>query len=185
MSQRDRRIAETIDVLENDEARDAKWRFFITFSRFEYALKRAGFLRSRRRRRNDKGPPGAEPDWDKFERRKENEAAFAADCSKALQAARTYFEKQPPKRQVVKDGMLGWEKGGTPDASKDHLKWLLCEVRCVRNNLFHGGKFPASLGSPDDPRRNKYLIGHAQCILEAVLEYDPKVREYFCDVVRQ
>ncbi len=35
------------------------WQFFVTFSRFECALKRAGFVREGRHR-------SAGPDWDKF-----------------------------------------------------------------------------------------------------------------------
>jgi hypothetical protein len=180
MSQRDRRIAETIDVLENDEARDAKWRFFITFSRFEYALKGAGFRHDIPPRRGGKGPPGVGPDWNGFARRKENEAAFARDGSEALQAARAYFEKEPPRRQIVRDGKLDWHDEVTSDAPND-LDWLLCMVRQVRNNVFHGAKF----STRQNRIRNDDLIRHAQAILEAVLEYDPKVREYFCDVVRQ
>jgi hypothetical protein len=176
MSHGDTRIAQTIDVLANDEARKAAWQFFITFSRFEYALKRAAFVCATTTQCED-----AKPNWDHFAT--DYNEAFAADSTRALRRAIDYFNEFPPRKQIVTDKKLDWKKDATPVAPRNHLSWLLCMVRRVRNNLFHGGKFPEV--PEDDPSRNKTLMEHAQSILEAVLEYDPKVRECFCDVVRQ
>ena len=44
--------------------RELLLRFFVTFARFEFALKNSGFFKRRRARPGL--PPDAEPDWDCF-----------------------------------------------------------------------------------------------------------------------
>ena len=47
------------------------------------------------------------------------------------------------------------------------LTWLLLMVRTVRNNLFHGGKFP--LIPVSEPSRDSTLLHHSITILAACL----------------
>jgi hypothetical protein len=48
-------------------------------------------------------------------------------------------------------------------------------IAVVRNNLFHGGKFPW----PVDPARNAKLIRHALVLLDAMVDLDDRVKHYF------
>lgn len=100
--------------------------FFATFSRFEFALKRGGYLRGETGGR-------ASPDW----------IGFGTDLGepffqrmKAENGARVFFEK-PPKRLTV-TAALGVEF--TEQAPIVNSQMLLEAISLVRNNLFHGEK---------------------------------------------
>jgi hypothetical protein len=154
-----RRIAESSD-------RQLAWQFFVFFSRFEYALKRSKYLK-----------PGedANPNWDLFS--SDHNAGFQKQVSPPLAAAVDYFKKSPPRKQRQTGGQLDWSKPLAHDAKEPLLVWLLRDVRAVRNNLFHGGKFP---GFPiSDPSRDRDLIGNAIVILDTCLNLDRSVREKF------
>jgi hypothetical protein len=102
--------------------------FLYTFSRFEYALKRSGY--------HGQEGKAAEAEWDRFENAltalPDDQLAPVLACGKVILA-------NPPKKQVVRGGALSWEDS-TPTASE--IKTLVTYVRRIRNNLFHGGKFP-------------------------------------------
>lgn len=141
--------------------------FFVAFSRFEFALKQAGYLKAR----NGK----AKPDWDAFAKKHENE--FDPEKEPELREAWNYLDKDPPKTQVVVDGKLDFEvderlKGKSPFEKATRV------VRTVRNNLFHGGKFPRS-GVVDDPARKATLLKKCMILLEEMLEIDPDVKTEF------
>jgi hypothetical protein len=53
-------------------------------------------------------------------------------------------------------------------------------VRTVRNNLFHGGKFPRT-GSVEEPLRNKKLITECLAVLDCLLKLPlpNDVKDYF------
>lgn len=140
--------------------------FFFVFSRFEYALKCAGFVKPNRR--------NAEPNWDAFgesigERYNPKE-------SSELARAVDYLLSEPPKRQIVlDDGSLDWEP-----IARDNIpetRWLLRLVSRVRNNLFHGGKYPYS--PVPEPARDTQLLESSLIVLEACLRWDDKVRRYY------
>lgn len=108
--------------------------FFATFSRFEFALKRGGYL---------SGQVGgrASPNWTKFG----NDLGidFFNDM-RAEALARVFFEA-PPKRLTVKaDGSVGF----TEQPALVNSQMLLESVSLVRNNLFHGEK--AWIGERDE-----------------------------------
>ena len=66
----------------------------------------------------------------------------------------------PPKKQVLKDGLLCWSNVLPDHRNKSELVFsLICRIR---NNLFHGGKFNGEWFSP---QRSKELIEHALIIL--------------------
>ena len=55
-------------------------------------------------------------------------------------------------------------------------------VRCVkriRNNLFHGGKFPIPTGPVSAPERDTELLEHGLVILHALLELDERVKKHW------
>ena len=93
-----------------------------------------------------------------------------------LQAACDYFISQPPRKQILDSGVLGWSK---PQFHKREpfFTWLLLMVRSVRNNLFHGGKFP--MAPIEDPSRNTDLLQHSITIIYACLQLDTTVAHYF------
>ncbi len=132
--------------------------FFAYFSRFEFALKQAGFLE------DASGTKKAKPNWEDF----------ATDFSQEVE---TFFEDimstghaeelidKPPKVQM---GDLSWKPwGNDPEKKLANSKELFCAVRRVRNNLFHGGK-SSSLGS--DPERDIALLKACLFILKEALK---------------
>lgn len=100
--------------------------FFAAFSRFEFALKRGGYVQ---------GTVGgrASPNWNQFASDLGNDFFTSM---KETGAAKIFFEA-PPKRLTVKpDGGVGF----TEQAALANTQMLLEAVGLVRNNLFHGEK---------------------------------------------
>jgi hypothetical protein len=161
-------ITEIIRKVANDDDRKLSIEFFILFSRFEYALKRSGFVKGNKKR--------VDSDWDKFGKRYNR--LFLKNNKDDLYIAWDYFCKSPPKKQILDQAVLNWSDEGTGVKDrKPELKWLLVMVRRVRNNLFHGGKFPTQ--PIDDPSRDRELIQKSMFILFNCLNYDKKVFRYF------
>lgn len=146
--------------------RELTLRFFAVFSRYEYALKRAGYVQG------DESQVWAA--WDLFATDLEALESFA--ISQLLDQCE-YLRTHGPKKQVLRSGRLRWvdRKGGTGSALRD----ILLSVRTVRNNVFHGGKFPE--GPIEEPLRDERLIRDCLAVLEGLLKLPlPKgVAEYF------
>jgi hypothetical protein len=164
-------------MMQGMKSDDARWKgintavvlaFFFEFSRFEYALKRAGFLIRNTR--------DAKPDWDVFagavaERwHTINDEQFASACA--------YLVQNPPAKQVVVDRALAWQDTTRGAGERDAAFVLRC-VRQVRNNLFHGGKFP--LRPIPSVERDARLLDAARSVLGAALTLDENVRSHFED----
>lgn len=137
--------------------KDLVLEFLGAFSRFECALKRAGFASGDASRVN--------ADWDCFGKTlrtlsPEQRAPVLRSCA--------YLLQEPPKKQVLRDGHLAWSDAA--DTSLSDFERVLIYVRRVRNNLFHGGKFPAPDGPVYEVARNKKLIQDALAVLIAVLD---------------
>jgi hypothetical protein len=148
-------------------------RFFATFSRFEYALKRAGFVRS-------DVYNNALADWQRFARKKGNTLLDDITDRKFVEA-RSFLLQEPPQKQVVTatDKRLRWQ--ANPKRSEEgDAEYLLRLVRDVRNNLFHGGKYP---DRPVSERRlrNSMLLEACVTILEKCLSLDDDVKHFFED----
>jgi hypothetical protein len=145
-------------------------RFISVFSRFEYALKRDGWLQ----RVN-----AAKPNWDGLARHLEghfDKTAEGNDHAQGLREAADYILNQPPQEQVVDSGHLEWrdKRNRRPD-----LESLLLYVRRMRNNLFHGGK--SQNGSPMEVDRNARLLGYGLTVLEECLHISKKHRHSFVE----
>lgn len=131
----------------------------------EYALKAAGFLKNAQRH--------AEADWKRFAA--EIEVRLAAVKEVKLQGAIDFLLKEPPKKQVNINNVLGWET--TPPGAANQTELLLRYVCRVRNNLFHGGKFN---GRWFQPERSGKLISASLVILDACRRACPEVdRAYY------
>ena len=86
--------------------------------------------------------------------------------------------KKPPKTQIVSGNDLGWRE--TPIGQGEHHEsYVLRLVRTVRNNLFHGGKYPYPLGPVEDVARNERLLRSAVVILRQCLKLSKTVRNNF------
>lgn len=137
--------------------------FFRTFARAEYALKASGF---------NNGEGAAEANWRKFALEVEELIAHPQDQS--LEAAIGFYFDAPPKKQVIREGVITWEV--SPPKTNSRADALLVYVRRVRNNLFHGGKFN---GRWFEPERSEPLLRHGLVILSACMESVGAVREAY------
>jgi hypothetical protein len=153
-----------IDSLHLD--RELVLEFFTFFSRFEYSLKRSGF------RKKDK----AEPNWDCYAN--SLRGLFGQVKDQAFREAVAFLLKEPPKTQVISGDDLDWSDT-LPGDGQHHERYVLRLVSTVRNNLFHGGKYP--VGPIDDVARNQNLLRAAITVLDQCLELSERVRAVFRD----
>ncbi|MBP6242362.1 MAG: hypothetical protein KA389_06085 [Hydromonas sp.] len=144
------------------------WEFFIFFARFEYSLKRKSEYLMHKN-------ADAKPNWDKYA--SDVNGDFISMESKELDDATTYFIETPPCKQITKDGELRWSDPQKWNRKEPKLIWLLGVVRTVRNNLFHGGKYPLVLVR--EPSRDSELIKHALVILQHALSLNPDIENIF------
>ena len=100
--------------------------FLYRFSRFEYALKQHGYLKS-----TDTGKK-AEPNWDLFVKRNRNKYAPSP-------AALALIRARPHQQVVAANARLAWQELKFAETEFELQKVTLL-LRLVRNNLFHGGK---------------------------------------------
>jgi hypothetical protein len=148
-------------------------RFLAGFSRFEYALKRAGFC-------TVSGGPQHQwvsPAWDDFAGNPDAITRFAVLRQEpAIAQALEYFKQQPPRRQILEGGgKLDFAPSTPPDIT-NLLQVTRC-VRTIRNNLFHGGKYPS--GPRAATARDEELIHCAVVVLEGILSCHEGVRISF------
>jgi hypothetical protein len=140
--------------------------FFLVFSRFEYALKASGF--HKRHPPNPPHYPRAEPDWDCFAARLRDK--FDPNSTIKLKQACEYLLDSPPNQQVILQDAVAWETPVRPNGEGD-IQFLLRMVRCVRNNLFHGGKF--NIDVHEDTARTEALLRSSLTVLAGCLEIAP------------
>jgi hypothetical protein len=142
------------------------YEFFREFARCEYCLKAVGLIEPKR--------PEPTPDWGRFAR--ELQAIFDEPPSAEFSASVDYFLTQPPKKQVLREGVLAWD-----DVLPNHKNQaeLVLRLLCrVRNNLFHGGKFN---GHWFEPQRSEDLIRHGLTLMRVAVESHPAVNRAYLD----
>ena len=142
--------------------------FSILFSRLEYSLKRT--FDYALGNENE-----VQANWDKFA--SDHNGSFNPHRTKQLSEAVACLVKNPPCKQVLKNGVLDWKPMESQNAPP--LIELICSVRMVRNNLFHGGKFPIPTGSVDDVGRNVKLLQSSITILQECLLLNDGIRGFF------
>lgn len=120
------------------------------FTRFEYALKDGGYGKAGRKN-------VVEADWDRFASKELKAPFFAAVTAKALAPT---LMTNPPSRQVLQGGTLGWDTVAPPA----NVTELMGAVRRVRNNLVHGGKS----GDKDSDRNDSLIAEAIEVLLEAL-----------------
>lgn len=116
--------------------------FFYWFSRFEFALKENGYLKSHE--------PGqrAEPGWGDFVRTWHSQYVPSND-------ALTLLEIRPKVQIVGPGGSIDWALPYVPKGSST-LAEVVVMLKTVRNNLFHGGKHGEE--GWDDPAKSRRLL---------------------------
>jgi len=142
--------------------------FFLTFSRFECALKNSGFFVKHSEQPD--GPPPAEADWDTFAL--SLRTVFDPSKSGELQDGCRYLLESPPNKQVIVNGAPAWETPTRHPALSD-FEFLIRAVRIVRNNLFHGGKFNIELHETNE--RTAKLLRSTLAVLNECLTLSPNV----------
>ena len=133
---------------------DLVYKFFWQFSVFECALKREGFLKNRK-------DGSALPDWDKFA--KEISGGFDGALPRDFQQAILVLTTATPRKQVVVNDRLAWQDNKRGDGETFEA-FVLRMVRTVRNNLFHGGKYPD--GPVEEVARDRDLLRAGCRVLE-------------------
>lgn len=124
-----------------DDLKGLAFDFFYWFSRFDFALKEAGFLRSK------KDGAQADADWNGFIE-KYCEGYRATPNAQALMDAK-------PQRQIVCAGEVAFGDIIFEPGSSD-LERVVRFLQTVRNNLFHGGKHGSDYW--DQPERMQMLL---------------------------
>jgi len=150
------------DALDRDLVLDFFWKFSV----FECALKREGFLKTGQNN-------GAQPDWDRFG--SEVRGRFAQVADPGFGEAVRKLKKLSPRRQVVRDGRLGWDPivQGPGDSEEAYVLRLL---KTARNNLFHGGKYPD--GPIEEVARDRDILRTALAILDGCYELHDGVKRW-------
>lgn len=128
--------------------------FFYWFSRFEFALKENGYLK------NPKVGENAEPGWNEFVKKWQDQYAASDEAASLLKAQ--------PKRQIVAaNNGLAW-KDVDLSKCKSELAKVVCLLKTVRNNLFHGGKSGGE--GWDNPERTALLLSSSKTVLDQLAE---------------
>lgn len=154
------------DAQPDDLNHEVVFNFFWRFSAFECALKREGFLHSGHHQ-------AASADWTCF--KQAMKGRFEAVVSSEFSDALDILLKAPPRRQIVKDGRLKWrEQELRPDQTRE--SFVLGLVQTIRNNLFHGGKYPD--GPVDEVARNRELLQAALLVLEECVKLRPSLKQW-------
>jgi hypothetical protein len=141
-------------------ASNDKLTMYVTYARFEFALKQAGYL---------SGAQGdiAHADWSKFAREKA--------LSDMLEAVSTNPDvagmiADPPKTQIMRGNGFEWQDRLTKPINK--VGQLFLAVKAVRDNLFHGGKAGENM-------RDDSLCRAGVVVMMACLERHAEVRNAF------
>jgi hypothetical protein len=94
-------------------------------------------------------------------------------CNLAVAEAISYLSSNPPQKQVVRHGGLGWEPR-TSDNPRDPV-FLMRSITTVRNNLFHGGKEVTGRLAERDHR----LVQSSLVVLAHAIGLDTNVQHAF------
>ncbi|GEM50767.1 hypothetical protein EB1_05570 [Empedobacter brevis NBRC 14943 = ATCC 43319] len=149
----------------NENGRKLIQEFFISFSRFEYALKASDFING-----NDR----ITRNWDAYV--VSISSIFDPTKNEILQESVNYLIENPPKIQAINENGIIWSDRNL-DQSTPIVNKLRLHISDVRNNLFHGGKFNGTF-SPENSRNYK-LLQSCLIILNEWIEISPNIKNNF------
>jgi len=175
----------------SDISNNADWlQFFLIFSRFEYALKKSGFCIStqprpsriksakyfnnipRQIKNNNLGYIYA--DWKRFGETIERE--FWDGASNEVKGAINYLVENPPFVQYKNESKeIDWRPFGS---IRQGISCLVDIIKTVRNNLFHGAKYPIMRYNPTG---DTILIQNCIIVLKHMITLNPEVQEHYFD----
>lgn len=144
--------------------------FFVTFSRFECALKASNFAIG------DENKVSA--NWDAFIA--SIRQTFNKEKSENLKEAVDYLLQNPPKVQMFDNAQLGW-RSRVFQANEPEINKLSLSIRDIRNNLFHGGKFNGTY--EPELSRNYVLLQNSMIILNDWLSLNDRVKNAFSEPI--
>lgn len=162
-----KRLNETITV----EGQNLINEFFVTFSRFECALKASGFAQGDAEKVN--------PNWDTFTASIRESFDIEAR-TESVNNAIDYLSNNPPRVQNYANGQLGW-RARVFQPNEPLVNKLSLSIRDIRNNLFHGGKFNGNY--QEDVSRNFILLNHSIEILNHWLKLSQPVKQKFLEPI--
>jgi hypothetical protein len=148
--------------------RELVFEFFWKFSAFECALKRSGFLRKKK---------SAEADWERFGA--QINGKFSTLGSPSFDEAVTKIKRLSPRRQMNNNGELAWEHV-EQKADESDAAYTLHLLKTVRNNLFHGGKYPD--GPIFEIARNREILRAALTVLDGCYELHPDIMHWIQEI---
>lgn len=149
------------------QGRELLIEFFMTFSRFEYGLKKSITFANGDANKVD-------ANWDGFVASIKDQ--FKKEKTEELSEAVNFILSSPPMIQVLADGLLNWRPREFADKTPDIVK-LCLHIRDIRNNLFHGGKFTDNY--QPETSRNYKLLHSALIIMNEWLLLDEGIQEHF------
>ncbi|MGR6772086.1 hypothetical protein ACU36R_10695 [Pectobacterium brasiliense] len=153
--------------VDRSKLNDLCFEFFMEFARYEFCLKMTGLTQ---------GDGNAKANWDRYAL--EVEKIIASPGTTELAGAIDYILTYPPKKQIVRGGVLSWDE--TPIQGRNRAQQVFLLIRRIRNNLFHGGKFN---GRWFEPERSELLMQHALTILQACARSHAGVYEAYNSMV--
>ncbi|RDL16437.1 hypothetical protein [Serratia fonticola] len=136
------------------ELKEAAFDYFYWFSRFEFALKERGFLKSKEEGKT------AVPDWTAFKKE-------YSDVYEITDDAKLLVELHPKRQVIGAGGGLDWRPVGLEHCNND-LCNVVTMLTTIRNNLFHGGKHGDK--EIDDVARNILLLKTAGRVLKELAQ---------------
>jgi hypothetical protein len=124
--------------------------FFYWFSRFEYALKANGFLKTHA------VGTRAEPGWDDFVTKWGTDYKPSGEALALLKAS-------PEAQVIAANNQLAWKAVNLTNCTSDLAK-VVRLLKTIRNNLFHGGKHGGA--GWDDQKRTILLLSSGKAVLD-------------------
>jgi hypothetical protein len=165
-----KRFIEKLNKTITVEGQTLMTEFFITFSRFECALKASNFVSGNQDR--------VSANWDTFTA--SIAAAFKEEKTATLKDAVEYLIQNPPRVQSLDNGQLSWRNRNFQE-NEPLINKLSLSIRDVRNNLFHGGKFNGNY--QEDVSRNFILLKNSITILNEWLELSAAVKQNYLEPI--
>lgn len=150
-------------MLSSDDLKEEVLEFFYLFSRFEFALKRAGYWR--------KNGNNVSPDWGEFVSKYKN----IYMPNKELMTLFDRVRENPPSKQVEYLGCIIWKEYVINNKAPD-LQIYTDIIRIIRNNLFHGGKYGDR--GWDNKERVKFLLDFSCQIIKDISSMDEELKAY-------
>ncbi len=142
---------------ENPRIKDDIFDFFVTFSRFEYAMKQSPAFRY-----VSEDEPKAS--WRALSKAMD-EYLVTSEDPVTKEAIQRLITKPPKKIALINDRLYWQEITGVG---------VLDAIQIVRNNLFHGGKF-----LEDKENRNAQLVRDCSIILKYCLKCIPELSQFY------